>query len=237
MSMDFSEFKRRLGAEPRSRDPDLVAARDASPENRALAEEAERFETRLEDAVSVTVPEDLVDTIRAIPKRAGPRRTLWPVALAASFLVAVGAAGVAWQMNQGWDSVEDYVADHYRHDGDRLVAESLQAGRGDVHALLAEYGLDATPEMADAVSLVKRCPTPGGRGVHMVLHTESGPLTVIYMPDTAVTDHATMAFDDKAVVLVQLERGSAAIIGQARSPIETYYAMVHDGIVALAGRS
>ena len=237
MSMDFSEFKRRLGAEPRSTDPDLVAARVASPENRAFAEEAERFETRLEDAVSVTVPEDLVDTIRAIPKRVGPRRTLWPVALAASFLVAVGAAGVAWQMNQGWDSVEDYVADHYRHDGDRLVAESLQAGRGDVHALLAEYGLDATPEMADAVSLVKRCPTPGGKGVHMVLHTESGPLTVIYMPDTAVTDHATMAFDDKAVVLVQLERGSAAIIGQARSPIETYYAMVHDGIVALAGRS
>lgn len=237
MSMDFSEFKRRLGAEPRSGDPDLAAARDASPEHRAFAEDAERFETRLEHALAVAVPEDLVDTIRAIPSQAGRRRALWPVALAASFLVAVGAAGVAWQMNRGWDSVEDYVADHYRHDGDRLVAESLQAGRGDVHALLAEYGLDAAPALADAVSLVKRCPTPGGKGVHMVLHTDSGPLTVIYMPDTAVTDHATMAFDDKAVVLVDLERGSAAIIGPARNPVETYYAMVHDGIVALAGRS
>ena len=237
MSMDFSEFKRRMGAEPRSGDPDLAAARNDSPEHRAFAEDAERFEARLEEAVSVKVPEDLVDAIRAIPKQAGRRRIPWPVALAASFLVAMGAAGVAWQMNQGWDSVEDYVADHYRHDGDRLVAESLQAGRGDVHALLAEYGLDATPALAGAVSLVKNCPTPGGKGVHMVLHTESGPLTVIYMPDTAVTDHATMAFDDKAAVLVELEHGSAAIIGQARNPVEAYYAMVHDGIVALAGRS
>ena len=81
------------------------------------------------------MPGDLVDTIRAIPKRAGPRRTLWPVALAASFLVAVGAAGVAWQMNQGWDSVEDYVADHYRHDGDRLVAiEAVNRPQDFIHA-------------------------------------------------------------------------------------------------------
>jgi hypothetical protein len=159
------------------------------------------------------------------------------VALAASLLVAAGAAGLAWQMNRGWDSVEDYVADHYRHDGERLVAESLQAGRGDVHELLAEFGLDATPALADAVSLVKRCPTPGGTGVHMVLRTPSGPLTVIYMPNTAVADHSTMAFDDKAVVLVELERGSAAIIGPAHNPVETYYAMVHDGIVRLSGRS
>ena len=83
MSMDFSEFKRRLGAEPRSEDPDLAAARDASPEHRAFAGDAERFETLLEDAVSVAVPDDLVDTIRAIPRQARARRAPWPVALAA----------------------------------------------------------------------------------------------------------------------------------------------------------
>ena len=237
MSMDFSEFKRRLGAEPSSADPAVAAARDASPEHRAYAEDAERFETQLERAVAVAVPDTLIDDIRRLPGKAPHRKFAWPAALAASVLVAVGAAGVAWQMNSGWDSVEDYVTDHYRHDGDRLVTESLQAGRGDVHELLAEFGLDATPALADAVSVVKRCPTPGGEGVHMVLHTASGPLTVIYMPDTAVTDHAKMAFDDKAVVLVALERGSAAIIGQARGPVESYYAVVHDGIVTLSGRS
>lgn len=239
MSMDFSEFKRRLGAEPRSADPELEAARDASPEHRAFAEHAERFESRLEQALSVPVDEELIDDIRKLPLRAKRRRAAWPFALAASVLVAVGATAVTWQMNRGWESVEAYVADHYRHDGDRLVAQSMEAGYGDVHELLSGYGLDASPLLADSVSLVKHCPTPGGKGVHMVLHTASGPLTVIYMPDTAVTDHATMAFDDKAVVLVELERGSAAIIGPALDPVESYYTVVHEGIVprSTAGRS
>ena len=42
-------------------------------------------------------------------------------ALAAGILVAVGAAGLSWKMNPSWDSVEDYLVDHYRHDGATII--------------------------------------------------------------------------------------------------------------------
>ena len=45
----------------------------------------------------------------------------------------------------------------------------------------------------------------------MVLATENGPLTVIYMPGTEVTDHEVLAFDGMEAMLVSLERGSAVI--------------------------
>jgi hypothetical protein len=235
--MDFSEFRRKLGAEPRSDDPELLAARESSGAHRELAAESDRFEAKLEGACALPVPDDLVDGLCAIPGAAPRRRIAWPVALAASLLIAVGAVGIGWQVSREPLTVEDYVMSHYRHDGERMVAQSMEAGYGDVHELLAEFGLDAEPALADAIRLVKRCPTPGGDGVHMVVHTANGPLTIIYMPDTAVTDHATLAFDDQVAVLVQLERGSAAIIGAGRAPVELFYAVVHDGIVPLAGRS
>ncbi len=44
MSMNFSEFKRRLGAEPRSEDPAFIAAREFSDEHRKAVREALAFE-------------------------------------------------------------------------------------------------------------------------------------------------------------------------------------------------
>lgn len=235
--MDFTEFRRRLGAEPRGEDPELTAARDASPEHRAAAAEAEAFEAKLELALDLPVPDDLLEGIVVIPHRGERRRRRWPMALAASLVVAVGAAGVGWNMSRGWESVEAYVMDHYRHDGAALVAKSLDSGYGDVHAVLAEFGLDARPELAGAVALVKNCPTPEGKGVHMVLATDRGPLTVIYMPETRVTDRETLSFDGMTGMLVDLPGGSAVIVGPEDRMVQDYYAVVHDSIVPLAGRS
>ena len=235
--MDFTEFKRRLGAEPRGTDPDLAAARDSSPEHREAAIRAEAFEAKLERALNLPVPADLLDSIAAIPAQGGRRRDWRPLALAAGLLIAVGAAGVGWQMTRGWDSVEAYVMDHYRHDGAKLVARSLQEPSGDVHELLARFGLDAAPQLADIVSLVKYCPSPGGKGVHMVLATERGPLTVIVMPDTEVNDREMMAFDGMEAMLIALERGAAVIIGPEAFALDPYYAVVHDAIVPLGRRS
>lgn len=237
MSMNFSEFKRRLGAEPRSDDTEMVAARASSEEHRAAAREAERFEQRLDRALAAPVPEDLIESLRALPKGGGRGRRLWPFALAASLLVAVTAAGLGWRSSHSWASVEEYVMDHYRHDGERLVDESLAQGYGDVHAVLAEFGLDAEPALANIVSLVKICPTPEGKGVHMILQTEQGPLTVIYMPETHVEDGDSWSFDDKEVLLVELERGSAAIIGAQQARFEHYYAVLQDALVSLPKRS
>lgn len=234
--MDFTEFTRRLGAEPRSTDPEFVAARDASPEHRQAAVEADAFESRLERAVRLPEPGDLQDLIMSVARPDGgkhARRARWPWALAASLLVAVGAAGVSWQMNRSWESVEAYVMDHYRHDGEKVLAKALEEPAGDVHEVLAEFGLDATPQLAGIVSLVKFCPTPEGKGVHMILATEAGPVTVIVMPGTRVTDREMLAFDDREALLLTVEGGAAAIIATPAQHVDDFYAVVHDAIIRL----
>lgn len=239
MSMDFSEFKRKLGAEPLGRDPEIRAARESSPEFEAEARAAEELEAKLARSFDLPAPEDLLDRILDIPRQARPpRSTRWrSLAMAASLLVAVGAAGLVWNANRGWDSVEQYVVEHYRHDGPRMITSLEHSDRQQVQSILAEFDVQASPALAEIVGVIKFCPTPDGRGVHMVLNTEAGPVTVIYMPKTPVQDRETLEFDNVEAMLVELESGSAAIIGAGAQGIQDLHALVHDSIVPLNGSS
>ena len=234
MSMDFTEFRRRLGAEPMSDDPEVQRARESSPEFEQEAREARQFEEKLAHALRLPEPDGLIEELQSLPlsgdARSGSPRWM-RMALAASLLLAVGAAGITWNMNRGWDSVEAYVADHYRHDGYSLLEQANNATANDVQRMLAALDMEAAPALADIVGVIKYCPTPDGKGVHMVLNTQDGPVTVIYMPETPVTDRETLHFDNVEAVLVELERGSAAIIGAEQQQIADVYSIVQSSIV------
>jgi hypothetical protein len=237
MSMNFSEFIRQLGAEPRSQDPEFLRARQSSPEFLQAAEEADAFEEKLTQAVDLQLPGDLMESILQISRNsagaATAETTPWwrSMALAAGMLIAIGAAGITWNMNRGWDSVDEYLADHYSQDGPGLVARAGDITSKDIQAIFALFNVEAAPELAKIVSIIKYCPTPDGKGVHMVLNTNQGPVTVIYMPATEVNDHETLEFDGMQALLVSLKKGSAAIIGTGSQSISSLYSVVQESII------
>ncbi|MFC1689203.1 DUF3379 family protein [Pseudomonadota bacterium] len=238
--MNFSEFKRLLGAEPRNSDPEFRRICHSSPEFEQEAREAAIFEEKLERAMALPEPGGLVENLVQIseqaPARSGSRRLI-KFALAASLFVAVGAAGIVWKMNPGWTSVEDYLVDHYRHDGISLLTRADGSSAEDVQKLLAELDIQASPALADIVGVIKYCPTPDGKGIHMILNTKTGPVTVFYMPDTKVNDREILAFDDVEAVLVELQSGSAAIIGPNTEELSSLQAIIYDSLLPLPGNS
>ncbi|MDT8320107.1 MAG: DUF3379 family protein [Xanthomonadales bacterium] len=235
--MDFSEFQRRLGADPS--DPALAKERTSGPEFEEAAVAAQDFEQVLIKALCIPAPNDLLDNLKSIPTRlpgTGQKKP-WALALAASLLMTAGAVGLLWNTEPAWDSVDEYVADHYRHDGYMLV-EMVGSHSGDeARALLARFDVGLADEFADVVSVVKSCPTPDGKGVHMVLNTAEGPITVIYMPKTTVNDREMLEFDELQAMLVQLDSGSAAIIGNTVEQVAGLYPMVDRAIRPYTERS
>jgi hypothetical protein len=244
MSMNFSDFRRLLGADPRSRDPAFLRARDSAPEFREAAAEAECFEAKLERALSLPEPPGLIDGLRVAARQgdASGRKRWWPAALAAGMLLAIAAAGLSWRASHRWDSVEEYVVDHYYHDGVKMLAE---AGSGpfapvqaaDLQELFAAFEAQAAPVFMELVGVVKVCVTPDGKGIHMVLNTADGLVTVIYMPATGVEDRQSFEFDGQQALLVQLQHGSAAIVSAGQQDAGALYALVQDSILPLPGSS
>ena len=222
MSMNFSEFKRLIGADPLNREPETLRARNSGPEFEAAAEEAEAFEEKLQSALNIQAPSDLLNDIKSITRQAPPSRNWMPLALAASVLIAVGAAGIIWQQNHQWDSVEEYLADHYSQDGPGLVAKAINiVDEQDIIKIMASLDASIDQQLAGNIKLIKHCPTPDGRGAHIVVSTEQGPMTIIFMPNTLVTDGELVTFDQMQALMVSLDHGSAAIIGSQSQTVKS----------------
>ena len=127
MSMEFSEFKRLIGADPWNRDSETLRARNSAPEFEQAASDAEAFEHKLQSALHMQTPSDLLQDIKNISQQPEQRRSWMPLALAASLVIAVGAVGMVWKQSHQWESVEAYLADHYSHDGATVLAHHSDA--------------------------------------------------------------------------------------------------------------
>ena len=64
----------------------------------------------------------------------------------------------------------------------------------------------------------------------MVLETDRGLVTLIYMPRTTVSDGERFALDGGDAYLVALDAGSAALIGSASQNVSGLGALVHSAL-------
>lgn len=241
--MNFSEFKKRLGAEPRSQHPELIRARDSDPEFRAAAEEAAAFEDKLETALMVKAPNDLSRRIRAIPEApasdgAAVSRSAWRwLAAAAVVMAGVGFASVRWyESTFHWETVDDYVIDHWARDGKKFLqlADGQPVRQSDAEALFASLDMQVSPELVQQIDFIEKCKTPDSRGAHMVITTDQGPVTLIFMPKVETVDGHILPFGNLLAATLELESGSALVIGPNEDIIASVYAMAREGIRPIA---
>ena len=229
--MNFSEFKKQMGADPWNQDPEALRARNSAPEFEQAAKDAEAFERKLQTALNVQAPTDLLKDIKTISQQPAQRRNWMPLALAASLVIAVGAITMVWKQSHQWDSVEAYLVDHYSHDGtavlghhtDKISEQEITEMTG---RIMASLNASAGQQLTGQIKFIKFCPTPEGRGAHMVINSEQGPITIIFMPGTKVTDGEMVEFDKMHAYMVELEHGSAAIIGRQSQPVKSIEALV-----------
>ena len=231
--MNFSDFKRLLGADPYSKDPGFLRARNSTTEFTEAAAAADKFEQKLTQALAVETPDglqaDILQRVHSAPQR---RLSGWPMALAASVFMMIGAAAVfVWHQDQMAD-LEAYVMNHWQMDGTKLVAQAGgPANIQEIQAIMASVNASADEQLASRVYFIKNCPTPEGKGAHMVLMTEQGPVTVFYLPNTEVQDQKSFEMPGMHAFLVNLQQGSAAVIGPSTTSVQSVALLLGSGLL------
>lgn len=233
--MNFSEFKKLLGADPGNREPETLRARASGPEFEQAAQEAEAFERKLESAAKLPVDEEtLVADILSAPRDAGRRMPSW-MAIAAGLVIATGV--FLFIERDGFiqpDTIEEYVAQHYHHDGERLMAKAVApVGMQKVERIMHDWDLEASPDLVAKVVYIRRCVTMDGWGAHMIVRTEQGLLNLLVMPKTPVHDRQFIEFDGMQAHLVSLGDASAAIIGRPDQHVASLDSLVRSAITPL----
>jgi len=239
MSMNLSEFIRQLGTDPNSQDAEFLRARDSAPEFSRAASESAEFERRLARAMAVPVPVNLLGNMQEAVRGGVVGPTHWRYyAMAAGLLLVIAAAGTTWRMNAlKFYSTEQYVAYHYQHDGQDVITRAAGQQADNIEDVLSGFNVKLAPGLAGMVNLIKFCPTPNGMGAHLVITTASGPVTIIYMPETLVADGEMLAFDDMQAQLVGLARGSAAVVGSRSQDVAQWHSLVQSSFISVASKA
>lgn len=199
MSMNYSEFKRQLNSDPASEDAEYQAARRSGPEFVQAAAASDAFELQLQRAAQLPVNHELIASLQALAGTASKASESllyrFRYAIAASVVLAFSAVFLMQQLAPRGDSVESYVASHFDHDGNKVLALADKPNTEELSDILAALDLRMDASMSQQVRFVKYCPTPEGTGVHLVLNTEQGLVTVIIMPGQKVKDGERFAFN------------------------------------------
>jgi hypothetical protein len=224
--MNCFEFRRVLLVNPRERTAEQEAHLAQCAACARLAVDAGGFETRLEQAVLVPVPDGLADRILLRHKmQPGPRYRL--LALAATLVLGVGVATQLYRTNDAAHeparlavalgaehpavAAISFVIDHEP----RLLSEGRTGDPQVMMASLKRLGLNL-PAGGVAVRYLGKCPLPGGgMGDHVVLTTSYGQVTLILAPDYPVGSRVLVA--DRSMTALAQPSGTGGYIVIAHS--------------------
>jgi hypothetical protein len=222
--MDCTRYRRSMMAEPHDPDPMLAEHRASCHDCTLFAERLLRFESRLERALRVAASGDS-------ERRVTPVRGTWPpswrrqpnnkswLALAASVLLAVVVAGGLWLSVPDRSLAADVVT-HMKEEPQAWARTDVPVPRGALLDVLRDSHLRLAAD-AGVVSYASSCGFRGHRVPHLVMQTESGPVTVMVL----VHEHASGStqFDEqgyRGVIVPVAGHGSLAVLtrGAATDP-------------------
>jgi hypothetical protein len=218
--MNCLEFRRRIGAEPRSRDPELLAHRDSCKEGcAAFWQRAQRFEDDFEAALAIPVPEGLADRILLAQatgerrRQVGRRRT-W-MAMAASVLIAFAGAGTLWRQAD-LNSVPALAVAHMPEEMDAMsLVEPMTDAQ--VEAGFVGRATRLKGPAPAGVTYVHDCRVGPYPAVHLVTRMNDEPVVALYMPGKMVDKTSEFHRDGWDGREVALSSGTLVVMAQGAS--------------------
>jgi hypothetical protein len=216
--MECTRYRQAIMAQPHDPDPALAEHRESCADCKLFTDRLLRFETRLERALGVAIPAISDRVVLLTPKSSQPARGLrgarsgW-LAMAASVLVAAVVAGGLWLGIPGSSLAADVVA-HMREEPQAW----RRTGAPVPDAALQEVLRDSRVRVADSAGIVSYASSCGFRGhrvPHLVIQTESGPVTVMVLVHESVAK--SVQFDEqgyRGVIVPVPGHGSLAVLTQ-----------------------
>jgi len=208
------EFRRQVGAEPFTADPAVAGHRAGCPACARHQDELQAMDRLLGKAMQVGW----------VPGTPAPRR--W-VAMAASLVAGVLVAATLW-LSWPAPTLASEVIGHVMHEPGAWSAAG-ELPPAEVAEALDSSGARLRPG-SGTVTFAKRCFFDRHWVPHLVVQTESGPVTVLLLGhrDVAAATH----IDDQgfSAVVLPAPRGSIAVVGQNVAGLDAVARQILDAV-------
>jgi len=229
------DVRRILTATPDSADAAVYEHLHECPACARHAEDEKNFSRQIEMQLNVAVPEGLASRILlqhglTEERRNRLHRHYWQ-ALAASVLLTVGLISGMLMVNAPY-SLEEVALAHVHDEAMALQAEgNIQLSQ--LNTMLSPYQLKLQQAIG-RVGFAMPCHIRQYAGAHLVIDGEHGKVTVLIMPGEYVMARTSLQEQDLQGLLIPMDGGSIAIIGQVQEPLEVIEARINQALVHTA---
>jgi len=190
----------------------------------AFRRDMQTLNLRIAKAMQLSVPAlklpelPAVDNVVPMASREPLSRPVW-FAMAASVLFAVIMGARMLGVGVSYDSLGEEIIAHLDHEPYALRVTSTPVSdnklRKVVPANIAEMD-----HGAGLITYAQSCKINGKHVPHLVIQGETGPVTILLMPDQAVSAAETLEGENIHGVIVPVGAGSIAIIGPREEPLD-----------------
>ena len=247
--MNEIEFRKRVLAEPGNPDQDILDAARQNPVFQDFLEQAQRLDQNLNAMVSeLPVPGDLrarlmaipaqtdssaaVNNVVALPARRKPR--LQALAVAACLLLAIG---ITMTLNRdAAPSAADFAMGnqalaHLYHENPQLAAMSTgeldrNFGLEEINSVMMQAGSELTNASLPSelpVRYANPCLiVPGFQSAHLILQSDSGPLSVMVINNSPVEQEFRVNDDRFSGLVIPMEKGNLILISERPEALDSY---------------
>ncbi len=235
--MEASNFKEIIAADPAVDLDTLGLSAEDRKEAEVFRDEMRALDGLIEQALNIDVP-DLtmpslpeLDTgnVAQLPARDKPRFTTpaW-IGIAAS-VALIAVIGVRTMTPTTYPSLADEVIAHLDHEPQALVPTSTPVGERELTRVVDGNGVELDRGVG-LVTYAKSCVINGKTVPHLVIKGESGPVTLLLMPDEPV--QSAVPLDGQSIngVILPVGDGSIAIIGERDEDLSKIEKQVVDSV-------
>jgi hypothetical protein len=222
--VDDLEFRKRVSIDPNDQSAEFIEKTQQSKHNQRFVEQRLTFERLLATTLDVDVPENLHDRIILSQQlsqhkhhnRKIHRNSYWwlSAGLAASLFIALSLSLLLPETMSAKELAQQ-VATHV-HEDTHALDVNMNVPKSNIDTMLASYGGRLNGPIGH-VSFLGHCIVGEHTGIHMVLDTKQGLVTVIILPTQSIRQPSFLVDKQFNGLVYPSQKGSIAIVAEHSS--------------------
>ena len=226
--MDDLEFRKSATIDPDNQDPEFLKKKQQSQYNHRFVNDQQTFNQELLETLTIPAPENLTDRIiltqqllqhkqQRLKKRQRQWRN-WLTGSVAAAIIITFSVHLLTPATINAAQLAQSVINHV-HDDTHALNVRMDVPKSSIDTMLASYGGKLKGPIGQ-VSFLGHCIVGGHTGIHMVLNTPQGLVTVILLPNQSINQPSLLTDSQYSGILYPSEKGSIAIIAEHKKSIE-----------------
>lgn len=233
--MDDLQYRRSIYADPTSQDPDIIAAQNADPAKKQLAQELYLFDEKLKEAMKVPVPDDLCNKLLLRQTLAShqqeKRKSRVHLALAASVTIIAGLVVSYLQFSNSYTNLGDYALAHvYHEENDFYNDDNNRVSLTSLNKKMTAFNGSFSESLGELIS-ADYCRFDGMKSLHLVFQGITNTVTVFIVPKEEHLAFTNKFSDNKLQgESIGFKQANILVVADKNESLELWQRKINDNI-------